>query len=668
MPPSDPSVFLQGMSTVSGVRALATQALQEAGKARDLASRRRIEDGYLDRLVAEPGATDLEKAVASACRESTRPKLYQPSACNAHRVALQALAAGVGGPTGAALAGVAHQALGGAYNVEDARHMSTGWLRAIEAHGTPSERLLAGTAREATAIKLYHSTSVNAQKKALQAIAGGLQGTDQQVLAKFGLDALGGGYNQDDQRHVAFKVLESLQSTVLGKAARAATTPRLYSSGCVAVQRKALQMLLSPPAPDPDVQLAMLGSEALSRAYNREDARTMGGAILNEFADAGHAPVAQALAGAARGTAARYLYHQTAASVMRLAFEQITKGTGQDSAEVATSRLALQAYAVAHDEKERRTLGDGFLTELAARTANASVKAMVRYAQTNAQGTDAEAVALQRDVFDAVIAGRLNLQVRAGAWSISLPILDGKADPATQRAALEESVAHNRGVISQARQAAQEALSRIPALQGELADLRARLQESQAALQGPQANLSSAWETARAIGGLTALAGAAGALATGAVLAGLGVGVVGAAVFAVSQVAASRRSTEHRRLQEEVWALNLEVATRTGSLGSERSKVSAAERVMARAEEAVQEADKTLQVFRMADAVQEPSAPGNLQVEEDEVWIGGIRIPRRSLDAPAAPEPPVERAPDGEAGTAPAGSTSSEAAVSALFR
>lgn len=642
--------------TSTSVQDTAKRGLTAISRAQDASEQRGAGDRFLAAVAKEAGATDLEKLVAATTRTCTDRRLASSSAVNAQRVALTALSAGVGGPVGITLATLGQKVLSGGYDTEDQRAMAPTWLAALEKHGTASEKLLAEAARLSTSQRLANSSAVGGHSTALSMAAAGLQGSGEVVVATFGRNALARAYDEEDQRTMGRQVLGVLARVggdpaldAVAASANAATGQRLANTSAVSAQLRALDVILSPPASDADTLLASLGRQALSGAYDQEDARALGGKLLDGIVQDGKNPIAVALAAAARKATHRQLANQSAAGLHRAAFDRIVGGFGTDTLEVSLARLGLSARSCAYDTEDARRMGGGVLDEIGARTTDAQVAALVQYAKqyTGASVDDSQAVRIQEGILDSIVKGNMTVPAppAAGAATspasaaridarVMIPKVDEEAPPEEQIKVLEAALAHNQNVVLEMDAAAQKASAEIAALQPKKQPLVERINALAEKDQTLVARINRlhrvrGFATLGMVGGWFTYAAShspvAGALAA-----------VGVVTAVVTHLAKQNQEFKRQRLHLEYSGATLDLDLIVAQESVYNAEASAARSVAGQAEKAMADARGRLDVLRMARAVNQPGPDPNARVtvEEQAVTIGGIRVPKKA----AAPE------------------------------
>lgn len=633
----------------------AGEGLAAMGQARDGGARRAQGDQFLTAIASDPIASDLERLIAATARASASGNVYSSTAAHGQTTALRAMAAGVGGPTGVALAVLGAETMQGAYNSDDTRAVSGHWVKALETHGAPTEQVLARAVSASTNLNVYNSSANGARRAAFEMTAAGVPATPDEALARYGLSAMGTAYNSDDTRAMASSVLSSMEkagtdplATLLATTATAVSSQKVYNSTAIATQRRAMEFVAAPPTRDVDVLLASLGLDSAAGAYNSDDARVVGGVFLSAIEKNGQNPVAVALAAAALASSHQNVYNSTATGAQKAALGQIQAGTGTDTVEVALSRLGCASKATAYNTRNLRTVGTTLLNQLAARTADPQVKTLVDWALKETSGSlrDSDAANIQQDVFDGIIHGRLAIPPppppRAGAApappaidpAVTLPVIDPKSDPQAQRALLEDSITKNRALIVKLEAQVQATGAELPDIQARIAAGTSRLQQ----LEGQDVPLKSSYRIAERLGGAAGLVGGVGLIAAFVTASPVAVGLaaVGGMGFAVAHARITKATQEYDKVQREYQSQKFDVLSLTSLASSLQSRMGAIHKVVEQAEKAIVDAHRQLEVFRMADGLTlSPAADATVSVENETLMIGGLRIPRRMAPADA---------------------------------
>jgi len=166
---------------------LAQEGLRQMGDGSGRASRE-VGDRYLGSVAGQSGG--VERLVAATIREAAGQSVKDVSAVQAQRVALQAVAAGVGDPASAVLAHVGLDVLNAVDRPKDAQAMAPVFFKALEGVGTSAQQALAHAVNVAGSNCLDRTTSTAVFKEGLQILQEAPLGRAEATLARFALAAL----------------------------------------------------------------------------------------------------------------------------------------------------------------------------------------------------------------------------------------------------------------------------------------------------------------------------------------------------------------------------------------------------------------------------------------------------------------------------------------------
>lgn len=201
----------------SSPRSYAAEGLRQMGSARNQAARE-IGDAYLGSIAAS--ATGPEQVVAKTMHEATLQRLKGVSAATAQMIALQALAAGVSGTAGAALARIGLRVLDAVSNSRDAVTVTGSILAHMDPGGARnSTDILTETVRIAGTNCLDESAAVQVFRDGLQALQEPGSERMEARLARFGLAARQHG-NLGDAQAMAQIVVQQIEKYTADDAIR----------------------------------------------------------------------------------------------------------------------------------------------------------------------------------------------------------------------------------------------------------------------------------------------------------------------------------------------------------------------------------------------------------------------------------------------------------------
>ena len=190
-------------------RTLANQGISAYNAATRWDDARTSSGQYLD-SIASSGDTATEKTVASVTRKAGCGYMTNQNAAQANVAGLQALAAGVTGPLGMAIAAVGKQALGSANRWDDARTLGQSFLAGVQSNGTPLEQIVASTAASAASKYLTNENAYQPQIAALTSIASGVSGSPETALANVARTMSDKTNRWDDTRQMGYVFLSSI--------------------------------------------------------------------------------------------------------------------------------------------------------------------------------------------------------------------------------------------------------------------------------------------------------------------------------------------------------------------------------------------------------------------------------------------------------------------------
>ena len=331
----------------------------------------------------------LEQRVAEAALQATRVSLKYTTAISAQHQALTMVKDGLTGTAPQVVAAFGEAAMRKAYNHQDQHAVSQQVLPLIKNDGTsPAATALAAVALSATAESMKYSTAVHAEELALKTIAAGTTGDVDVLRAAYGLDAMHGAYNQEDEYKVGSAVLQDLAGRALapvaGTVAKAAQAALGAASVCYSTAAGFQQAVLkSVIAPQPSVEktLAEVGRQLGSFSYSSQDRFAVGRGLVNEIKRASNDPQVLALvryceqmSGVSGATYAQAIaaqdvvFNGIASGNMTVPAIPVATGGGQSTAQIAIPTLdpsaspedqkAAVAQAIARNQETLRGLRD----------------------------------------------------------------------------------------------------------------------------------------------------------------------------------------------------------------------------------------------------------------------------------------------------------------------
>lgn len=435
------------------------------------------------RAVKAEGAT-LEQSVAEAALQATRVSLKYATAVAAQREALTMVKNGLTGTPQQAMAAFGEAAMGKAYNQQDQHGVSQQVLPLIKADGgSPEATTLASLALAATAKSMKYTTAVHAERLALQTVSRGVTSDLDLLRAAYGLDAMHGAYNVQDQYTLGNAVLDDLAARAaapavgsVAKAAQAALGTGLRYSTAVGFQQAVLKSVIAPQS-SVEKTLAEVGRQLGSFSYSSQDRFALGRGLVNEIKGAASDPRVQALV--------RYC-------------EQVSGASG-----------ASYTQAIAAQDVVFNGIASGNLTVPAI---------ALPVATGGSQSTPC----------------------------ITLPTVDPNASPEIQRASVEEAIAKNRETLRALRDDEAKASREAAEAQKRLAELEARAKSETAAMAPLEASTAK-WDRISGMSAPVAVIGTLSGLATGTPLVTAIGAVAGALFIASEIVKARARKTFFRQ-------------------------------------------------------------------------------------------------------------------------
>lgn len=606
---------------VERVRQLAREGLQRQGN-QTYQNARKIGDSYLGAISREGGK---EGIVASIALNACARKMYDQSAYAGQNRALQALAAGIGGPIGPALAAIGYDGMhktiwrDPSYAYHDGRSMGESYLDAIVAHSQDAtERSLASAAREATNPSMQNQSAFQVQAEALLRIYQGVQGQDSaRTLASFGREARMKCKTNEDARAMAGPLLLQLARTgtprekAVADTARIAAATYLHQDVASLAQDLGFLKVLEKPTGTVAQDLADLGKRAMENCKFAEDQRNLGSGALQGLEAYASEPGVKLFAHQVREVTGQHLYHFSAAGGHYDAFNLLL--AGETDAERLLARWGLMVAERGQTLEDGQAMAQGALEALRRNTED-SVK----------MGVLDSALEQCRKAPNAQVA--IGVQRFAFNWVMKAPSVPRAAETGdtVDQAVLEQRVGLHENIQGMLQDEMTRLNGEISTKQTRMGDLANEFNplvplEHSALRKFKLARWASMIGGAVAVGG--ALAGALGPTAQLALMAG-GALVAVAGVLGQGKFGTERQKllSQYRPLRNAYDQLDGEQQALQGAVAATRGMLEPIQRAIA--------ADRgRLEVVALAQGV-EPKTSTTIAFERDMVTIGGVRINR----------------------------------------
>ncbi|MGE0493896.1 MAG: hypothetical protein AB7S38_32105 [Vulcanimicrobiota bacterium] len=583
---------------------------------------RQVGQNYLA-AIAREAAGSADGIVAEVANTASAQRLYPESAYQTQNIALGALADGVGGNIGPTLAWVGYNAMhktiwhqaSEAYS--DGRHVGASFLDGITSHSLHyEERLLANTARQASAVKLFHETAFRAEAIALDTITKGVvgQNTDR-LLAQFGRAARMKSRNNEDARNLIYPVLNTLAQSsdsrvaALGDVGAKASGAYLYQDAGSLAQDVALAKVLeSPVGSTPEADLADYGRRALDQCSRAQDQRHIGHEVLRGIARHANDPARRWLARVADNATCPRLYDRSAAGAHYEAFDLLSKN--ETEADKLGSRFGLAVLGRSDAADDKRTIVAKVLEALTQEERDPVKKNVLETAhRLSLQAATSVGLGLQKFAFDFVLnapetpAGQLG-----GADEVDPEVLQ-------KRLAFNTSVQDTLRAQTDKNQ--QEVLSKQLRM-GQLAD-------------GFNPLVPQDHRLAKhiKIAGITQLVGM-GAAAAGLFARtlspelGLGLMAVGGISAAGSWLYKNNAQAKRKQVLDQYWPLRKQYDQLDGEQQAGQSAVAALKTMADQLTPAIERDQRSLEVIKLAQTGD--TATFDIDIDPDAVTIGDFTI------------------------------------------
>lgn len=606
---------------VERVRQLAREGLQRQGN-QTYVNARKVGDSYLGAIAREGGQEGL---VASIALNACARKMYDQSAYAGQNRALQALAAGIGGPIGPTLAAIGYDGMhktiwhDASYAYHDGRSMGESYLDAIKAHSQdPTERSLAQAAREATNPRMQNQSAFQVQAEALLRIYKGIQGQDSaRTLASFGRDARMKCKTNEDARAMASPLLLELARTgtprqkAVADTARIAAATYLHQDVASLAQDLGFAKVLEQPTGTVAQDLADLGKRAMQNCKFAEDQRNLGQGVLTGIEAYSPDPGVKIFARQVKEVTGQHLYHFSAAGGHYDAFNLLL--AGETDAERLLARWGLMVAERGQTIEDGRTMAQGALEALLHNTED-SVKTNVLASaleQCQKAPNAQVAVGVQRFAFN---------------WVMKAPTLPKAAETGdtVDQAVLEQRIGLHENIESML----QDEMLR---LNGEISTKQTRMGELATEFNPLVPQEHKALRNFKIARG--AFFVGAAAFLGGAFVGGLGPTVqlgmmVGGAVLGMGgMLAQTKFGGERSKILTKFWPLRNAYDQIDGEQQALQGAVTATRAMLEPIQKAIAADRGRLEVVALAHGV-EPKTSTQIAFERDMVTIGGVRINR----------------------------------------
>lgn len=610
------------------VRQLAREGLVRQG-GQTFENARKVGESYLE-AISEQAGDSVDGTVARVASQAAAQRLYPESAYQAQNHALQALAAGIGGPIGPALASIGYQAMhktiwhhaSNAYH--DGRSVSAVFLDGIATHSQdPTERKLARAARESAADYLYNETAFNVQAEALRRIRDGVAGQDVATsLAEFGRAARMKSLDNENARKVAGPILGAIAANGSGREAaiaevtRQASAEYLRQDAASMAQDVGFAIILEGSKGSIAQDLADLGTRSLNHCKYAEDQRNLGHSILRGLARHATDPAARLTARVADEVTCPRLYNTSAAGTHYDAFSLIAEG-GAPPSDHLVARLGMAVLGRGETVSDSRTMGHGVLSALVENASDRVKKGVLEGAllQSAQASSDQVAVGIQRFAFN---------------WVQSAPSVP--EPPPGSQDSLEPAVLQQRiGLHESIKTMLQEEISSQSAqIAGKTTEMQALADRFNPMVDTDQ-KLIKKVKLARMglfVGGGALLAGVI--LQPGVVGEVVKTGLVfgGMATAVASFFTMGNANQKRRLLLAEFWPQRHAYDRLDGEVQALQGAGAATRSMLGPIEQAIQADQSRLEVLEISQAITPSNKTGAIKFDREMVTIGAVRINR----------------------------------------
>jgi len=601
----------------SPVATLARTGLQRMDAAETREASRRLGDRFLGQIQKDPGATADEKALAAAADTACGKRLSVESAVEGHRIALKVLAGGLQGPLAQVIARVGADTLSAAYDDEDARKLGTSFLASVQQAATsPADRALAETAAAASGARLTESSAREAQAAALKTLASPSAASPLKALAHFGTQTANVAYDNEDARAMARHVLSGISTHVGGDVGTAALLAhdasgrKMTNESARGVQSAAFKLFAENPTATLEEIAPKIAAAGMQSACDEEDARTIGDGFLAGLAKHSTRPEVKEFADAARGIAGKRLAQESGAAVERAALQRIADGVAGDPLETSLARLGLKAAELAYDSEDATTISKAVMTRLSS-SDDARVKTLTTLAAKTARKLPEE------------FAGTVGQRILQAI--VDRP---GEASNDATRAGLQQAAEIQRDIADTIDRGLPGKEAALAQASGRLVDIGTRMSELYT-IDAPLVKRLHLYAKVAKIGLLGTGGGLLGLILSGSPIAA-GVALVGGAALIGGFIGQMKVGAQHSKVGAEAMRLWHEQQMLTTSADMLQSDVDSTKQALADVRAALRETDAELAKGTFEKIIAAPVNPDTVNVEEDVVTIGGLKIPRRT--------------------------------------
>lgn len=212
-------------------QSLANQGLKNMDACQRWDSARTTGDQYLTSIMKE-GDTPQDQIFAQVFQNTAAAYLTHRNAAVTQVAGLQALAGGIGGALGVAIAQAASQSLDKADRWDDARLLGSNLTQALTVHGDSKlEKLVAQVGLQASGAYLTNKNGFQPNDVAVKMIARGVEGENDKVLAKLADVSVARVDRWDDARTMGYVFLEAIAQHSTNPNSRAIAETALKASG-----------------------------------------------------------------------------------------------------------------------------------------------------------------------------------------------------------------------------------------------------------------------------------------------------------------------------------------------------------------------------------------------------------------------------------------------------
>lgn len=615
---------LQPAPNRARVRQLANEGRHRQG-GQTYQNARSVGQNYLSAIASEASGS-LDGVLAGVANTASAQRLYPESAYKTQKLALDTLAAGVGGPIGPALAAVGYSAIydtiwhEASMAYHDGRSIGASFLDGINDHSSDAtERRLARAARVCAAERLYNDSAFKAQSVALQRIRDGVAGQDSaKTLARWGRDARMKCRSNEDARNLLYPLLETLSQdsdprvAALADVGRKASGAYLYQdSGSLAQDTALVKILESPVGSTLEADLADYGRRALNNCERAQDQRNIGHKVLRGVAQYAQEPAHRLLATVADTATCPHLYNRSAAGVHYEAFDLLTAGSETDPLKLL-GRFGLAVQGRGDTSSDTRTMGHEVLKALLDQDSDHVKKSVLGATVRLSEQAGADSVAL-------------GLQKFAFNWVIKAPTIPegqledgGELDPGV----LRQRIDFNTSVKEMLQAENTQNRQTVQAKQQEMSALADQFNP----LVPQDRKLTRRFNIARTaqLVGMASLVG--GFLArTMAPQVGVGLMAVGGLATAGGWLVKGQAQQQLRAVRDEFWPLRHAYDRANGEQQATQAATMAIDSITAELDEAIARDQRSLEVVKMSEADSDAGLV-DIEIDAEQVTIGDFTI------------------------------------------